>query len=105
MRIKLGWHLSEAMEADGKLDVGNWAVQLLHRRPWWGKSSFHFHHHWLADDCQYRWTEQYFHFKDINECLKDNGGCDQEAQCINHDGGFRCDIIADIFIFIFYWIQ
>ena len=29
------WHLREAMEADGKLDVGNWAVQLLHNRPWW----------------------------------------------------------------------
>ena len=27
--------------------------------------------------------------KDINECLKDNGGCDQDAQCINIDGGFR----------------
>ena len=42
MRIKLGWHLSEAMEADGKLDVGNWAVQLLHRRPWWEIFSFVF---------------------------------------------------------------
>jgi hypothetical protein len=25
--------LREAMEADGKLEVGNWAVQLLHKRP------------------------------------------------------------------------
>ena len=30
-----GWYLSEAMEADGKLDVGNWAVQLLYNSPWW----------------------------------------------------------------------
>ena len=28
--------------------------------------------------------------QDINECLRDNGGCDQDAQCINFDGGFRC---------------
>ena len=28
-------------------------------------------------------------FQDINECLKDNGGCDQDAQCINTEGGFR----------------
>ena len=27
-------HLSEAIEADGKLEVGNWAAQLLHKRPW-----------------------------------------------------------------------
>ena len=26
----------------------------------------------------------------MNECLRDNGGCDQDAQCINFDGGFRC---------------
>ena len=31
-----------------------------------------------------------FTCEDINECLRDNGGCDQDAQCINTDGGFRC---------------
>lgn len=29
--------------------------------------------------------------RDINECLTNNGGCDQNAQCINNDGSFRCE--------------
>ena len=33
-----GADLSEAMEADGKLEVGNWALQLLHKRPWLEKT-------------------------------------------------------------------
>ena len=35
VKTNQGWYLSEAMEADGKLDVGNWAAQLLHNSPWW----------------------------------------------------------------------
>jgi len=26
---------------------------------------------------------------DINECLTNNGGCDQNAQCINEEGSFK----------------
>ena len=28
--------------------------------------------------------------KDINECLKNNGGCSTNARCINTIGGHRC---------------
>lgn len=28
--------------------------------------------------------------KDIDECLKDNGGCDINANCTNTQGGFNC---------------
>lgn len=28
--------------------------------------------------------------RDINECLTNNGGCDQNAQCINIEGSFKC---------------
>jgi hypothetical protein len=27
--------------------------------------------------------------RDVNECLTNNGGCDQNAQCINTEGSFR----------------
>jgi hypothetical protein len=27
--------------------------------------------------------------RDINECLTNNGGCDQNAQCINTEGSFK----------------
>lgn len=27
---------------------------------------------------------------DINECLRDNGGCDPDAACINTMGSFQC---------------
>ncbi|CAG2053759.1 unnamed protein product [Timema podura] len=28
--------------------------------------------------------------RDVNECLVNNGGCDQNAQCINTEGSFKC---------------
>lgn len=28
--------------------------------------------------------------QDINECSKNNGGCDSHAHCLNTPGGFRC---------------
>ena len=31
-------------------------------------------------------------YRDINECLTNNGGCDQDAQCINTDGSFKVNI-------------
>lgn len=35
---------------------------------------------------------------DINECLTNNGGCDQNAQCINEDGSFKVRLNLVIFI-------
>lgn len=32
--------------------------------------------------------------RDINECLTNNGGCDQNARCINTEGSFQC--VCDI---------
>lgn len=31
---------------------------------------------------------------DINECLTNNGGCDQNAQCINEDGSFKVFVMS-----------
>lgn len=31
-----------------------------------------------------------FLITDINECLRDNGGCDPDAACINTMGSFQC---------------
>ncbi len=28
--------------------------------------------------------------RDINECLTNNGGCDQNAKCVNTEGSFTC---------------
>lgn len=30
------------------------------------------------------------HFSDINECVRDNGGCARDAGCVNFAGSFRC---------------
>ena len=27
---------------------------------------------------------------DVNECLRNNGGCDVDAACLNTPGSFRC---------------
>ena len=29
-------------------------------------------------------------FSDINECVRDNGGCARDAGCVNFAGSFRC---------------
>lgn len=39
--------------------------------------------------CQDGFTGNGIKCRDINECLTNNGGCDQNAQCINNDGSFR----------------
>mgnify|MGYP002385854039 CR=1 FL=1 len=30
-------------------------------------------------------------FIDIDECLTNNGGCDEQAKCKNTEGSFTCD--------------
>lgn len=37
---------------------------------------------------------------DINECLTNNGGCDQNAQCQNEDGSFKVSVINKYLISI-----
>ena len=32
----------------------------------------------------------FFHFPDIDECLKNNGGCDKHAKCTNTIGSRTC---------------
>ncbi|KAJ8963502.1 hypothetical protein NQ314_005581 [Rhamnusium bicolor] len=44
--------------------------------------------------CQDGFTGNGISCRDINECLTNNGGCDQNAQCINNDGSFRCECDA-----------
>lgn len=40
--------------------------------------------------CQDGFTGNGISCRDINECLTNNGGCDQNAQCINTEGSFKC---------------
>lgn len=40
-----------------------------------------------SEKCDLSW---YFIIVDTNECLRNNGGCDADAACINTPGSFRC---------------
>lgn len=44
--------------------------------------------------CQDGFTGNGISCRDINECLTNNGGCDQNAQCINTEGSFKCECDA-----------
>lgn len=32
-----------------------------------------------------------FPISDVNECVRNNGGCDADANCINVEGSFKCE--------------